>query len=156
LRSSLSADQAQCATRSDRSTSASMRAFVKPPLNPDVQWFIEVSLRYAVSMTLLCIVGRRCLLVAEPSSRISEFKVGVYRAPRPLLGLTSIRAGTRPVTTYRIRAKALGPNPCYQRTPSNRTVARKPPADVSGALTFNSLRCIAVGNKRALLTRRWL
>ena len=25
--------------------------------------------------------------------------------PSPLLGLTSIRAGTRPVTTYRMRAK---------------------------------------------------
>src|SRR5262245_35924057 len=28
------------------STSASMRAFAKPPLNPDIQWFIRLSLRY--------------------------------------------------------------------------------------------------------------
>ena len=34
--------------------------------------------------------------------------------------------------------KALGPTPGYQRTPSLRTVARRQPADVPGALTLNS------------------
>jgi hypothetical protein len=34
--------------------------------------------------------------------------------------------------------EALGPNPCYQRAPSIGTVARRRPAVVSGALTFNA------------------
>ena len=60
---------------------------------------------YAVVVTSLSIIGCRYLLVSDSSSCISEFKVGVYRAQSPLLGLTSIRAGTRPVTTYHIRAE---------------------------------------------------
>ena len=77
----------------------------QPPLNSDVQWSSDCLYPYASVMTLTYIIGRRCLLVADPSSCISEFKVGVSRGPSPLLGLTSIRAGTRPVTTYLIRAK---------------------------------------------------
>ena len=34
--------------------------------------------------------------------------------------------------------EALGRNPCYQRAPSLRTVARRRPAAISGALTFKA------------------
>jgi hypothetical protein len=108
-----------------------------PPSNPDVQWLIGSSLPYAHVMTFVMHNRFSCLLVADPSSCISEFKVGVITSEpvaRSNFYPCRHQAGHH-IPHARV---ALGPNPCYQRTPSLRTVARKQPADTSGALTFNS------------------
>jgi hypothetical protein len=67
------------------------------PLNPGMFNGVVGCLLWAVVVTALALI--RWL------PQVFRFKVGVCRASEPVLGLTSIRAGTRPVTTYRIRAK---------------------------------------------------
>jgi hypothetical protein len=108
-----------------------------PPYNPDVQWFRELSLPYAIVIQSLLHNRCRCLLLVDPISCISEFKVGVI-ASEPVARSNFYPCRHQAGHHIPHTRVALGPNPCYQRTPSLRTVARKQPADTSGALTFNS------------------
>ena len=64
------------------------------------------------------------------------FKVGVYRA-EPVARSNFYPCRHQASHHIPHAREALGPNPDYQRAPSLRTVARRRPAPVSGALTFN-------------------
>src|SRR6266705_5685646 len=113
---------------------ASMRAFVKPPLNSDIQWFSGSSPRDMVVVTSLS----RLLLVVGSSSRILRCKVGVSRATEPVARSNFYPCRHQAGHHIPHTRKAPGPHPCYQRAPSMRTVAHRRPAAVSGALTFNA------------------
>ena len=76
-----------------------------------------------------------CLLVADKVHL--RFKVGVFRA-EPIARSNFYPCRHQAGHLIPHAREALGPNPGYQRTPSLRTVARRRPADVSGALTFNA------------------
>ena len=100
--------------------------------------------------------GCRCLLVVDPRSCILRFKVGVCRASEPVARCNFYPCRHEAGHHIPHTRKALGPNPCYQRAPSLRTVARRQPAAASGALTFNSHDApwCAIGNEPAVPTRR--
>ena len=66
-----------------------------------------------------------------------RFKVGVYRA-EPVARSNFYPCRHQSGHHIPHAREALGPNPGYQRAPSKRTVARRRPAPVSGALTFNA------------------
>ena len=68
---------------------------------------------------------------------ILRFKVGVYRAAEPVARSNFYPCRHQAGHHIPHAREALGPNPGYQRAPSLRTVARRRPAAVSGALTFN-------------------
>jgi hypothetical protein len=66
-----------------------------------------------------------------------SFKVGVYRA-EPVARSNFYPCRQQAGHHIPHAREALGPNPGYQRTPSLKTVARRRPAAISGALTFNA------------------
>src|ERR1700674_5763147 len=109
---------------------ASMRAFVKPPLEfrcSVVHWRL---LRVRDS------VAAACLSLTRVHAFV-RFKVGVSRATEPVARSNFYPCRHQASHHIPHAREALGPNPGYQRAPSMRTVARRRPAAVSGALTFN-------------------
>src|SRR5208282_2467692 len=69
---------------------------------------------------------------------ILRFKVGVCRVTEPVARSNFYPCRHQAGHHIPHTREALGPNPGYQRAPSVQTVARRRPAVVSGALTFNS------------------
>src|SRR5262245_60419984 len=119
-------------------------AFVKPP-------HTCLTARWNISSVVHSSLPRHPrTALADRSSLIGNSRSGYIEPPSPLLGLTSIRAGLWPVTTYRIRAERWLIPLLPTRPISNRRSPRRATRGRFGRVDLQFSRCILFGEVHRL------